>query len=242
MTYTTRALPDSSNIATGFRLRLVFAGFGILLAIQAMWILIAESYRPHRYLNFGNPIAEFSALAKRERTHNAAVIAAIRGDLWAESALAAAGRNGTGRPLAAEDATPDEKTRTAVIRTLRLSPHRGDVWLLFAAMVHQYRWPGYQAHMLLKMSYYTAPNDLALLPLRLELALRIKDGIGDDELRELARRDVQIILMHDRALKPALVNAYRSAPAEGRSFLEQTIMRIDPNAISAVRPAPPRDR
>jgi hypothetical protein len=235
MTYATSVLPGSSGVTTGLSLRIAFAVFGVLLAIQAMWILIPESLRPTSYPDPGNVTAS-TAGANGERAYQAAAIAKIRGDLWAESAFAIVGRNWNNRSLAAVAGKSDEKIRSAIIQTLRFSPHRGDVWLLFAAMIQQQRSPGYQPDALLKMSYYTAPNELKLLPLRLELIL--KGGIHDDELKELLRRDIQIIVMHDRALMPALIHAYQSAPAEGRAFLERVIMQINPDMIDTVRAMP----
>jgi hypothetical protein len=66
------------------------------------------------------------------------------------------------------------------------------------------------AEPVLKMSYYTAPNELALLPLRLNVSLHAKGVIDDAELQDMVRRDISVILTRAPALKPALVAAYRS--------------------------------
>ncbi len=47
---------------------------------------------------------------------------------------------------------------------------------------------------LLKMSYYTAPDQAGLLPMRLAQALRSKDIAADDELADMVRRDIRLVL------------------------------------------------
>jgi hypothetical protein len=120
-------------------------------------------------------------------------------------------------------------------RALRYSPHRGDVWLMFAALADKYEWSGYQPILLLKMSYYTAPNELALFPLRLNVSLHAKGVIDDAELQDMVRRDISVILTRAPALKPALVAAYRSALPQGKVFAERVISEIDPGYLGVVR-------
>ena len=96
---------------------------------------------------------------------------------------------------------------TNLTQALRYSPHRGDVWLMFAALADRYQWVRYQPGSLLKMSYYTAPNEFALFPLRLNVSLHAKGVVGDAELQDMVRRDISLILTRAPALKPALVAA-----------------------------------
>jgi hypothetical protein len=124
---------------------------------------------------------------------------------------------------------------TTLTSALRYSPHRGDVWLVFAALADQYKWPGYQPSLLLKMSYYTAPNEVALFPLRLNVSLHAQGVIDDVELQDMVRRDISIILTQAPALKPALVAAYRSALPQGKVFAERAISEIDPSYLGVVR-------
>jgi hypothetical protein len=120
-------------------------------------------------------------------------------------------------------------------RALRYSPHRGDVWLAFAALADRYKWSGYQPSLLLKMSYYTAPNELALFPLRLNVSLHANGVIDDAELQDMVRRDITVILTRAPALKPALVAAYGSALPQGKIFAERVISDIDPGYLGVVR-------
>jgi hypothetical protein len=68
------------------------------------------------------------------------------------------------------------------------------------------------------MSYYTAPNELALFPLRLNVSLHAKEVMDDAELQDMVRRDISVILTRAPALKPALVAAYRPAFAARQSL------------------------
>src|SRR6202008_996262 len=86
--------------------------------------------------------------------------------------------------------------------TLHYSPPRGDVWLVLASLSDRYRPSGYDTGALLKMSYYTAPNELRLLPLRLHVALA--SDVREPELREMIKQDIGLVLSRLPALKPAL--------------------------------------
>src|SRR6266699_3499647 len=209
------------NNSTKPWLRVALALFGVLLSTQAAWILLAERYRlNHIRLPVDGKTAAI-AFAERDKIKHAASLAVVRGDLWAESAFAYVGQLWIDRAieLDASGQLSMEALKT-LTRALRYSPHRGDVWLMFAALADQYKWSGYQPSLLLKMSYYTAPNKLALLPLRLNVSLHAKGVIDDAELKDMVRRDISVILTRAPALKPALVDAYRSALPQGKVFAE----------------------
>jgi hypothetical protein len=217
-------------------LPIALALFGIFLCAQAGWILLAETYPPSHIVLPADAKAAAVAFAERDRIRQAASLAVVRGDLWAESAFTYAGRLWTDQ---AADPNVGEKSNAeapnALNRALRFAPHRGDVWLLFAALADQYKWAGYQPGALLKMSYYTAPNELALFPLRLNVSLRSKGAIDDAELQDLVRRDIGVILTRAPALKPALVAAYKTALPQGKAFAERVISEIDPGYLGVVR-------
>jgi hypothetical protein len=216
--------------------RIALALFGVALCTQAAWILLAERY-PQTHIRL--PVDRNAATVvriDRDRIKQAASIAVVRGDLWAESAFTYASQIWTdpGMALDADDRISRE-ARKSLTRALRYSPHRGDVWLMFAALADRYQWPGYQPGSLLKMSYYTAPNEFVLFPLRLYVSLHAKEMIGDAELQDMVGRDISHILTHAPALKPALVAAYRSASPAGRAFAEHAIIEIDPNYLRTLR-------
>jgi hypothetical protein len=118
---------------------------------------------------------------------------------------------------------------------LRYSPHRGDVWPMYAALEDQYKWSDCQPSSLLKMSCYTAPNELNLLPLRLQVSLHAEGVTDDAELRDMVRRDISLVLSRAPALKPALAAAYRLALPQGKVFANRVIAEIDPGYLSVVR-------
>jgi hypothetical protein len=215
-------------------LRIALTLFSALLSAQAAWVLLAERYRLN-HIPFDGTVATI-AFAEQDKIKHAASLAVVRGDLWAESAFA------YGRQLWMDQATDmdaGDQLNTEALRTLtralRYSPHRGDVWLMFAALADKYKWSGYQPTLLLKMSYYTAPNKLALFPLRMNVSLRAKGAIDDAELQDMVRRDISVILTRAPALKPALVAAYRSALPQGKVFAERVISEIDPGYLGVVR-------
>jgi hypothetical protein len=225
--------PDTSNKTW---LRVALALFGVFLSAQAAWILLAERYRlNHIRLPFDEKTATM-AFAKQDKIKHTASLAVVRGDLWAESAFAYGGELWIDR-AADQDAGDQLNTEalTTLTRALRYSPHRGDVWLMFAGLADKYKWSGYQPILLLKMSYYTAPNELALFPLRLNVSLHAKGVIDDAELQDMVRRDIAVILTRAPALKPALVAAYRSALPQGKVFAERVVSEIDPDYLGVIR-------
>ena len=224
------------NTSTETWLRVALALFGVFLSMQAAWILLAEGHRlSHIQLPVDGKTATI-AFAEQDKIKQAASLAVVRGDLWAESAFAYGSRLWIDRAMVpdAGDQLNTEAPKTFT-RALRYSPHRGDVWLMFAALADQYKWSGYQPGLLLKMSYYTAPNELALFPLRLSVSLHAKGVIEDAELQDMVRRDISVILTRAPALKPALAAAYRSALPQGKVFAERVISEIDPGYLGVVR-------
>jgi hypothetical protein len=219
--------------------RVALALFGVVLSTQAAWILLPERYRlNHIRLPVDGRTATI-AFAEQDKIKQAASLAVVRGDLWAESAFTYGGQLWINQAMELDagdhlntEALEALKTLT---RALRYSPHRGDVWLMFAALADQYKWSGYQPSLLLKMSYYTAPNELALFPLRLNVSLHVRGVIDDAELQDMVKRDISVVLTRAPALKPALVAAYRSALPQGKVFAERVISEIDPGYLDVVR-------
>jgi hypothetical protein len=219
-------------------LRVVLALFGIFLSAQAAWILLPErNDANHIQLAVDGKFATVT-LAEQDKIKQAASIAVVRGDLWAESSFTYGDHLRTDQAM---NLNAGDKFNTEALKplteALRYSPHRGDVWLMFAALADQYKWAGYQPSSLLKMSYYTAPNELALFPLRLSVSLHA--AIDDAELQDMVRRDISVILTRAPALKPALVAAYKSALPQGKAFAERAISEIDPGYLGVMRAAYP---
>jgi hypothetical protein len=215
--------------------RVALAIFGLLLAEQAAWIISAEWYSKGHFW----PSTEQNAVSVKTRQNEirkSASVAILRGDLWAESGFALVAQEGN--PAAGVDRTDvPEPVFRAFTRALHYSPHRGDVWLMLAALASRLRPAGYDPAALLKMSYYTSPNDLDLLPLRLRVALG--SDVSEPELRDLVKRDISLVLSRLPALKPALTAAYLSAPAGSRIIAENLISEVDPGYLKAMRSTHP---
>src|SRR6202011_564893 len=86
----------------------------------------------------------------------------------------------------------------------------------------------------LKMSYFTAPNDVQLMPLRLYTAA-LSNALSDPDLKELARRDVRLMLIRQPDLKPFVRSAYPRGSSLGKTFLEEPPQSIDPYFVSVLR-------
>ena len=213
------------------RLRFAFALAGLILTIEAAWVLMAER---HPSDIVASPFVDVHATVssdQRERLEEVATIASWRGDLWANSAVAGAAL------LLKNPADPQnqDRTRGDLIRALRYAPYQSAVWLTFALLAEKYAWPSADPRTLLKMAYYTGPNEPQLIPARLKLAFRLPDGAADPELQDMIRQDVSLIFRRLPALKPVLVDAYKSGSPAGRSLEEQLITELDPDYVKVIR-------
>src|SRR6195256_1026823 len=111
------------NTSTKTWLRVALTLFGVFLSAQAAWILLAERHRlNHIRLPVDGKTATI-ALAEQDKIKQAASLAVVRGDLWAESAFT----YGSQLWLDAGDQLNTEALKT-LTRALRYAPHRGDVW------------------------------------------------------------------------------------------------------------------
>lgn len=208
--------------------RVALMVLGIALIMQTIWMVLPEWYRGGQSsLSTGASIAA----ASPNEISRPVSVAAAREDFWIQG-----GSRSRGDPALAAD---EQKTAlpavsNAFARTLRSSPLRGDIWLMLAAVSkHNSTQPSTAA--MLKMSYYTAPNDLDLLPLRLSVALATDAVVRELEFRDLIKRDVSLVVTRWPAVRPALVAAHRSATAEGKIYLESLISELDPTFLDNVR-------
>ncbi|TWI00714.1 hypothetical protein IQ17_04717 [Bradyrhizobium daqingense] len=208
--------------------RVTLMVLGVTLMTQALWMFVPEWYlggRPSLSRIVSTATTWPNGMSKP------ASIAAAREDSWIRGGSKPEA-NSTSSAGDQETALPELSNTLA--RALRSSPLRGDIWLMLAAASkHGSPQPGTAA--MLKMSYYTAPNDLDLLPLRLSVALATDAVVREPEFRDLIKRDVNLVVAHRPALRPALVSAYRSASADGKTYLESLISEQDPSYLDQVR-------
>ena len=201
---------------------------GITLIMQALWMVF-----PEWPLGGQSPLstAVSTTAAWPNGISKPASIAASREDL---STRGGSSSNGISAPPVNEQKTALPVPSNALTRALHSSPLRGDIWLMLAA-ASKHNSPQSSTAAMLKMSYYTAPNDLDLVPLRVSVALATDAVVREPELRDLIKRDVSLVVTHRPALRPALASAYRSASTDGKTYLEGLISEQDPTYLDQVR-------
>ena len=208
--------------------RLTTSLFALLLGVQCVWLLLAELSRPGISRLPTDAASAAAAPNGRIKASWAARIGAIRGDLWAESAFTYADliwKDGGG-------STDLVQAHLSVNHALTAAPHQSSVWLLLAGLASRYQLPGIDGKEAVRMSYYTGPSELELMPLRLWIAVH-SDPFSDIELRDSISREVRLLFSHQQ--KSAIVAAYNAAPLVGKQFIEQTIREIDPSAAESLR-------
>jgi len=218
-------------------LRNILMVFAIILGIAGGWTLICELARAPR---IGFPFDQnYQAAAdQRWKAALAARVGMVRGDLWAELVFSFANsiliRSGPdfGAIETLNEALP------AAQRALVYAPFRSEVWLLLAEMAKDYELQTPNAATALTMSYYTAPYNQALTPLRLSVATR-GNAVRDAELRQLVEQDLQTILARKPNLHPAVVAAYATASAEGKHLIESVVQETDPSFLMQLQKKAP---
>ena len=216
-------------------------GFAVLLVVQAAWLLPAEVLRPAMPYFPSDPAAAQAARSKRTLAGVAARLGLVRGELWADDAMALStgivgNLLGFDRP-----ATPQAyaDVEEAALRAGRLAPHDARGWLLLAAAAARPDRINRDVVEPLKMSYYTGPDETALMPLRVRLATR-SDVIDDGDLQVLVAQDLRAMTLRRPELKPAVAAAYRYAVPSGKRFIEVALDKLDPAFLAMLRGGQPR--
>jgi len=203
-----------------------------VLGTQCIWLLLAEFSRPGiDYLPTDPHSAAFASLLRNDATW-AAWIGVIRGDLWGESGFTYSDLLWINSSSGSELTKSLDQARDRLDRAVRYAPHQAGAWLLLAGLASRYRWSKPDPAEALRMSYYTGPSELPLIPLRLLVAVHL-DELADNELQQFARRDLRVLIAHQE--KPAVVQAYQSATPAGKHFIEQAVDEIDPTFVESLR-------
>jgi hypothetical protein len=157
------------------------------------------------------------------------VRAPFRSDLEASHALAAALQAiQTGKKNTPGASIEVLRAQERVRQVLSIAPYNPELWLALALLQAQRDPRDPVLSEALKMTYFTAPNDAQLMPVRLDTATSF-DALADPDTRELARGDVRLMLARAPELRTAVVSAYRRASNLGRAFLEEAVQSIDPS-------------
>jgi len=216
-------------VVHGFQAAL--AAFAVVLGSSAIWLLAPEALRPSPIGFTTDPQLAEQSYRHRDAAVTAARIGLIRGDLWSDAAFS------YGNIIWSSDKNaerpPMEETRAVTQRAIRYAPHDSRLWLLLAAI--DFRSGRFNTvSTALKMSYYTGPNTIELMPERLRLALQ-SNALEDDEFRALVRHDIRLAVMRKAEFMQALVAAYASASLAGKQFVEKSLSELDPVALAVVR-------
>jgi hypothetical protein len=220
-------------VQTVFRnFRIATLAFAMVLGAQSIWLLLAEFSHPG--INSMPTDSQSAPLAAKQRNDAtwAAWIGAIRGNLWADSAYTYSDLLWANSSNNSELTKSLDLVRGRLDRSVRYAPDQPGAWLLLAGLASRYRWSRLDPAEPLKMSYYTGPSELQLIPLRLLVTVQL-ENFNDEELLQLARRDVRLLLAHQG--KPAVIQAYQSATPAGKLFIEQAIGEIDPTFVETLR-------
>ncbi|KWV58511.1 hypothetical protein AS156_33500 [Bradyrhizobium macuxiense] len=121
-----------------------------------------------------------------------------------------------------------------VRQTLSISPYNPELWLALALLQAQRDPHDPVVFEALKMTYFIAPNDMRLVPVRLDVAGRF-DLLADPDIKDLARSDVRLIMTRRPELKPAIVSAFRRASDRGKAALQDAVQSIDPTFVPSLR-------
>ena len=216
--------------------RIVVGVLAALLGILALWILSGELTSPRLSYFPSSPDEANAMYAVRDSAATAAELGMVRGDLWTVAAITTAtpllfGATGSSPEQASQAEV--ENMRAIADRAARLSPHDSRIWLVLAGLDFRADGKNPKGTETLKLSYYTGPNEIDLMPLRLLLAVR-SSAIFDEEVQSLVPLDIQRIIMLRPDLKSAIVLAYQNAPPKGREIIEAALKATDPSFLATM--------
>jgi hypothetical protein len=219
---------------TPLSFRLYASIFAVVLGLQAAWLLSAELMRvPLPFFPSDKAEIEYAS-AQRGRAAAAAWVGWLRGDLWADYALTADSRLLND----ARASAPNDKAELVLERALAVAPYDARLWLLLSASNAKSGWKDDETLAQLKMSYYTAPNDIRLIPLRIAIAMQ-SQAIGDEELQVLVEHEIRTLILRKPELKPVIAMAYRGASSAGHRFLEEKLAVLDRKFLTELQATRP---
>jgi hypothetical protein len=216
------------------------------VAIYSVWLLAAEIIRPELPHFPATPAAAAAASTHQSSATLAANIAVIRGDLWTGAAISIAASFGYASATANQSQPPGEPNEgdasPVLERAASWSPHDARVWLLLAAAGTRRNAPNPRVAEWLRLSYFTGSNETDLMPLRLA-ALARSGAVNDPDLRQFGRQEIQAIVSRLPNLRPAVAEAYRAASPEGKRFMAEALMDLNPEFLNSIAgPSPARSK
>jgi hypothetical protein len=227
-----RQLAASEHRAIDLWMRGGLFAFSAALCLGGAWIMAAELVRS--VVPYFPSNADATSAARASQAAAAARIGWRRGDLWLDDALLRWSEISPVEDSARQQpAEMYEAVRAVATRAIRLAPHDSRSWLVLSAANAAL---GKDFGAALKMSYYTGPHELALIPLRIRLAVRGELG-QDRELTSLVQGELQTII-DTPGLMPSLVSAYRSASADNRRAVDALLGELAPSLMKDLQANP----
>ncbi|WP_034990562.1 hypothetical protein [Beijerinckia mobilis] len=241
-------LPDASGFddnaggmaaSTSSLMRKSLFAFAVLIALCGLWILVPGLLTAQTIgLPLSQPEAE-AAQAYASRNRLAAILGMIRGDLWSQASFATANAVWFATP-SKTDADQTEKLQTArdlATHALRLAPINGAQWLLLA-LIRDHSLD-HNAASALQMSYYTAPVDFRIIPLRLAAAFKAST-LDDTDLQLFIQSDLRHLLTQEPQFTPYIQTLYGAAPPERKTRLFAMIKTVDPAFAASLQETQPK--
>jgi hypothetical protein len=220
-------------MGSGLAFRIGAIALSVLLAAFATSTILAESLSSGKLALSSGPATTKAPQAAFADW--ASQIAPLRGDLRANEALYSAAEllSRKAPQPAASQPTSNARTQASLKYALSLAPYHAKAWL-FLSLLRMQRDPADSAAVeSLKMSFFTSPNDVDLMPMRIN-AVTSRAGRLDNDLQELVRGDLRLILTRRPEMKPAIIEAYRHGSSEGKAFLRGAVSSIDPQFADAL--------
>jgi hypothetical protein len=208
-----------------------------LLGAQCIWLLLTQLSRSDvTKLPIDAPSAAAAAKQRGEATW-AAAIGVIQGNLWAQAGFSYSGllweQNGAG---ANDNAKAIAQAQAILSQAVSDAPCNSGTWLLVAGLAARYPIKHWDTTAALKMSYYTGPSELRLIPFRFLLAVQ-SERSNDPEIRQFINRDLRFLLSNNQIND--VVAAYKVAPPSEKAVIEQTVAQLSPGTLASLRGATP---
>lgn len=232
MTVSLASEPMTARSILKFRLTMLIVA--MILAVECLWLTASEALRSPFDSLPAAPDVFTGAAGEQRNAALSARIGIVRGQLWASAAFSHSELLGSPSSAGAGTAGSAAKAISDIDKAIAFAPHMGSVWLLRAYLAE--RLPSFKIDPAesLRMSYYTAPSDLSLLPLRSFVATRLPTL--DADTQELAARDVRLLLLRQDTV--TLSSDYRTATPAGRAFLQKTIGETAPAFANSLELGP----
>ncbi|MCI0600302.1 MAG: hypothetical protein L0Y60_12420 [Beijerinckiaceae bacterium] len=218
------------------KLRRALFAFGVVLGLCGTWMLLPALVGPKPAglpldLNGAEAVAAF-----RSRAVLAARVSAVRGDLWAEAAFTGAHFMWIDRSANLDPANSKElaSVRANAETALSLAPVNGAAWLFLAMLPQSSPDRDSRVPAFLEMSYFTAPNDLSLAPLRV-IRAATSSALANKDIQVFIKGDIRGLLDLGPDYQQDIIAAYRSAWPQNQPIFEALVAEIDPGMAELLR-------